>query len=457
MGGLTRDLGGFVAALKLQDVPPRGAEIARAGIADCFGVMVAGARDPEIALVDRELGYDGEPSAPLIPSGRRRSIETAALVNGVAAHVLDYDDVTLDGHPSAVLVPAILAQAHASGSSGAEILAAYIAGYEVWAELLAREPTPLHDKGWHPTTVRGTVAAAAACAKLRRLDASTTATAMAISASMASGLVANFGTMTKSFQVGRAAQSGLIAARLAAAGLTASLDALEHPSGYLAAFSPQGKAERDQPFVAARKEWHIVRQGLNIKRFPICYATHRCIDAALDLVERYDLAPDRVERIHVSTGRMQMLMLRNHRPQTGLEAKFSMEYAVSILLIEGKAGLEQFSDAVVQRPDVQAMIARSRFFVDPERNQSGRTLQTTLLEGNVIRIHMRDGRVITGKSTFAKGSPKNPMSYDEVADKFRGNAEFAKWPKQKAESVIAMVKSLESVPDMRKLTVALTG
>jgi hypothetical protein len=145
----------------------------------------------------------------------------------------------------------------------------------VWAELLAREPTPLHRKGWHPTTVLGTIAAAAACAKLCGLDAAGTSTAMAIAASMASGLVANFGTMTKSFQVGRAAQSGVVAARLAKAGLTASLDALEHPAGLLAALSPDGKAELDRAFIAAQKEWHIVRHGLNIKRYPICYATHR--------------------------------------------------------------------------------------------------------------------------------------------------------------------------------------
>ena len=170
------------------------------------------------------------------------------MINGIAAHVLDYDDVGLDGHPSAVLVPAILAQGEASGSSGAEMLTAYMAGFEVWAEILAREPTPLHRKGWHPSAVLGAVAAAAACAKLRGLDPERAATAMAIAASMSCGVVANFGTMTKSFQVARAAQSGVIAARLAQAGLTASLDALEHPSGLLAALSPEGKAERDRAF-----------------------------------------------------------------------------------------------------------------------------------------------------------------------------------------------------------------
>jgi 2-methylcitrate dehydratase PrpD len=145
MSALTLDLGCFVAGLSLRQIPSEGCNIARTGIADCFGVLVAGSRDREIDLVDRELGSTyGAALASLIPSGARRSIETAALINGVAAHVLDYDDVGLDGHPSAVLVPAIIAQGEVSGASGAEMLTAYIAGYEVWAELLAREPTPLH-------------------------------------------------------------------------------------------------------------------------------------------------------------------------------------------------------------------------------------------------------------------------------------------------------------------------
>jgi 2-methylcitrate dehydratase PrpD len=144
--------------------------------------------------------------------------------------------------------------------------------------------------------------------------------------------------------------------------------------------------------------------------------------------------------------------LFHHHPTTGLQGKFSMEFCLSILLLERKAGLLEYQDAVVQRPDVQEMIKRVNFYIDPEAENAGLDKMTSIL-----RIHMKDGKVISGRAEFAKGSPSNPMSYDEVADKFRGCAEFAKWPDAKTESVIATVKSLENVSDMSKLAAALTS
>ncbi len=450
MSSLTLDLGRFVADLGLRQIPPEGCAIARTGIADCFGVLIAGARDPEIALVDRELGHGGGATlASLIPSGARRTPETAALVNGVAAHVLDYDDVSLDGHPSAVLVPAILAQGEASGSSGAEMLTAYVAGYEVWAELLVREPVPLHRKGWHPSAVFGTVAAAAACAKLRGLDAERAATALAIAASMSSGLVANFGTMTKSFQVGRAAQSGVIAARLAQAGLTASLDALEHPAGLLVALSPDGTAELDRPFVAAAKEWHIVGHGLNIKRYPICYATHRSIDAALDLVARYDLSPDKVERIHVSTGQTQMLMLRNSRPQTGLEAKFSMQFAMAAALCARNVGLRELTDDFVRRPEVQAIFPRVSL-----EGTTATKAGSNFAPADAVEITTTSGETLrSGPVEYAKGSHERPLSRDELWAKFADclGTQFPDAKKSRAFESLMMFDRLNGAGDLASL------
>lgn len=416
MNSLTADLGRFVAELTLHAVPEKGLEIAKTGFADCFGVMVAGASEPATSLVDREMsGADGKALAALIPSGQRRNVEDAALVNSVAAHVLDYDDVALGGHPSAILVPAILAQGEASGSSGAEMLAAYIAGYEVWAELMVREPIPLYQKGWHPSPIRGAIGAAAACAKLRRLDAKTCTTAMAIAGSMASGLVANFGTMTKSFQVGRAAQSGLIAARLAEAGLTASEDALEHPSGFLMAFSPTGKPNLALPFESKQKEWHIVRRGLSIKRYPICYGTHRAIDAMLDLVQLHDLKPNNVERIHVSTGKNQMLMLRNSRPLTGLEAKFSMEFALASALTARKVGLSELTDDFVRQPAIQAIFPR----VTIEATMTATLEGSALAAFDTVEIVTVGGKTLTsGKIEYAKGSHQHPVSRNELWIKF---------------------------------------
>jgi len=445
MGSLTADLGRFVADLSLRHVPSEGTNIARTGIADCFGVLVAGARDPAIALVDRELG-GGDGPASLIPSGARRAAESAALVNGVAAHILDYDDVGLDGHPSAVLVPAIFAQGEASGSSGAEMLTAYIAGYEIWAELALREPSPLHRKGWHPTAVRGPIAAAAACAKLRSLDAGGAATALAIAASMASGVVANFGTMTKSLQVARAAQSGVIAARLAQAGFTASLDALEHPSGLLAALSPEGKAELDRPFIAAQKTWHIVRQGLNIKRYPVCYAAHRSIDAALDLVARRNLQPGQVERIRVSTGKTQLQMLRNGRPQTGLEAKFSMQFAMAAALVARKVGLSELTDEFVLRPDVQAIFPLVSF-----ATTTATTEDLPFAPADSVEITTKSGETFdSGAVKYAKGSHRCPLSRDELWDKFADclGADFPDARKSRAFANLMIFDRLNGAGDL---------
>ena len=332
----------------------------------------------------------------------------------MAAHVLDYDDVTLDGHPSAVLVPAILAQGEALGSSGAEMVTAYAAGYEVWAELLVREPAPLHQKGWHPTTVRGTVAAAAACARLRELGPEAAPTALAIAASMAGGLVANFGSLTKSFQVGRAAQSGVIAARLAQAGLTASPDALEHRSGFLAAFSPGGNPDLSRSLNGKEREWHLLRQGLNVKRYPICYAAHRAVNATLDLVVRHDVKPADVGHVRVSTGAMQMLMLRNERPQTALEAKFSMQFAMASSLVARSVGLAQLSDDFVRSAPVQALMPRV-----------STTTTTETLDGSAfapseqVEITTIAGEKLASEPVvFAKGSRQRPLSREEL----RGNS-----------------------------------
>lgn len=412
---LTSQLARFVTDLRLQDIPAEGIATAKAGFADCLAVMIAGRREPVSHIVDREIASADRPEqASIIPTMEKRNVADAALINGVSAHVLDYDDVTLDGHPSAVLIPTIMAQAEVLHSSGADMITAYAAGYEVWAELLIREPVPLHQKGWHPTALRGTIASAAAASKLLRLTEHQTATAMAIAASMASGLVANFGSLTKCFQVGKAAQSGIIAARLARAGLTASVDALEHPSGFLAASSPNGEADFGLLFDPSNKEWYLVRQGLNIKRYPVCYGAHRAIDATIDLVKDQRIGAQDIKNVEVSTGQTQMLMLRNERPKTAFEAKFSMPFAIASAIVEQKVGLQQLTDEFVMRDDIQSLFPKVSY-----------ALTTETLDGSAfaieesVRIETNGGHTFESpKIKYAKGSHQRPLTVAELQEKF---------------------------------------
>jgi 2-methylcitrate dehydratase PrpD len=263
---------------------------------------------------------------------------------------------------------------------------------------------------------------------------------------MASGVVANFGTMTKSFQVGRAVQAGVIAAKLAQAGFTASLDALEHPAGLLVALSPAGTAALDRPFTAAAREWHIVAHGLNIKRYPICYATHRSIDAALDLVARHALTPDKVARIHVCAGKTQLLMLRNSRPQTGLEAKFSMQFAMAAALIARNVGLRELTDDFVRRPEVQAIFPRVSLEGSPA-TQDG----SNFAPSDAVEITTTSGETFnSGPVEYAKGSHQHPLSRDELWNKFTDclGGQFADGKKSRAFENLMMLDRLNGAGDL---------
>src|SRR5581483_3170017 len=198
----------------------------------------------------------------------------------------------------------------------------------------------------------------AACASLRKLSPEQATMAIALSASQAAGIMANFGTMTKPFHAGRAAQAGLVSARLAEAGFTAAADALEHPQGFLAAVSPDGKADRESPAAGLGREWQILRQGLSIKKYPACYCTHRALDGMLDLLAKHPLKAAEIGRITVEISKTHSLILRNHAPQTGLEAKFSMEFAMAAAVISRRASLGEYTDAFVQRPEVQDLMRK---------------------------------------------------------------------------------------------------
>jgi 2-methylcitrate dehydratase PrpD len=409
---LTRSLATFASELRLGTIPPEAMTTVHTGFADCLATMIAGSVEEAPAIL---LGVLAPPAgdASLYWSGPKVPAPEAAWINGTAAHALDYDDVALRGHPSTVLVPAILAEAESLGATGAQIATAYVAGYEVWAELAGRDPAQHHEKGWHPTGIFGPVGAAA-CASLRRLDVGKAAHAIGLGASHSSGLVANFGTMTKPYHAGRAAHSGIMAARLAAAGFTASPDALEHPLGLLAAVSPKGEVDR-QSAAKVGRDWQILKQGLSIKKYPLCYCTHRAIDGALDLLAARPVKPDEIESITVSTSRRNTMVLRNSRPQTGLEAKFSMQFAMASCLVAGRVGLGELTDAFVRREDVQALM--SKVTVEPDDRQD--PARPGAAPYDLVVIKTRDGQqLVSEQITDERGSPDRPLSPEELWAKF---------------------------------------
>jgi 2-methylcitrate dehydratase PrpD len=329
------------------------------------------------------------------------------------------------------------------------MIAAYVAGYETWAELLARQIDHLHTKGWHPTCVYGAVAAAAACAALRRLSPEQAATALAIAASEASGVSANFGTMMKPLQVGRAAQSGVIAARLAQAGFTAAADALEHANGYLAAYSVKGQVDVESGTGHLGKTWRILQEGLNVKQYPMCYCTHRVIDAVVDLATAHDIDPKAVERVDVRIGAVQLGLLRNHRPATGLEAKFSLEFAVASGLAVRRAGLSEVTDDFVRRTEIQDLIGKVHYDTVTETLPG-----LPFAPFDQVTVALAGGKVVQSPPMrYARGSTDAPLGPAELRRKF-DDCIAGKLSAADGATLFAALDGLERVANARELAVS---
>jgi 2-methylcitrate dehydratase PrpD len=410
---LTKSLGRFIAGLSPNRLPEEATRVARMGFIDTIGTMIAGRNEDSVRIMTETLAPGNGP-ATLTFGDRHAPAPDAAWINGTAAHALDYDDVALRGHPSTVLVPAILAEAEHLGSSGADMITAYVAGYETWAELFRRDSGLLHQKGWHPTGLYGAVAAAAACAKLWKLDAEKSAVAIALGASQAAGLMSNFGTMTKPFHAGNAAHAGIMAARLAEAGFTANTDALEHPQGFLHAISPTGTEDRTSE-CRAGSQWAILSQGLGIKKYPTCYCTHRAIDGVLDLVSLRPVKPGQVDKITVNISDYFATVLRNHQPGTGLAAKFSIEFCMASGVIAQRVGLRELTDDFVQRPDIQALMKKVEIVTtteyDPELPGAAPHDQ--------VSIRLVNGQILAGeKVARATGHPSRPLTDQQIFEKF---------------------------------------
>ena len=447
---LTESLADFALGLRFDDLSPLAVARARTAIIDCIGCMLAGtATEPGRICADWARQEGGAPRATVVGTGLRTSAALAAMVNGTAGHALDYDDVSppMIGHPSVPLVPALLAAAEIGQVSGAQVLAAYVVGLDVEARL-GRLMNPDHYAyGWHATSTYGALAAAAAAGRLLGLDPAQMRNALGIAASGAGGLRKNFGSMTKALHAGQAAQRGLSAAMLAARGFDADPSILDGPHGFLDSF--RGAAA--QPFDAASIRFavdqplEITESGVGIKQYACCGCSHTAIDTLLDLMREHHFTHADIALIECGVNSLVPGVLIHRSAKTGFQGKFSMGYSVAVAAIDGQAGPRQFEDERALRADVQALQKRVVMAVDPQVPIQHGVFPTK------VRVTLNDGRVVSGAAYKARGMhPDLPLSDEQVDAKFLACASYA-ISSDAARQALALLRRLESLPDLTGL------
>jgi 2-methylcitrate dehydratase PrpD len=453
---LTRLVAAFIADAKVSDLPADVVALGKKSILDGLGLGLSGSVAKSGELVVKYLDTLGlKPgSATVIGTGLRIAPRFAAFANGIAIHADDYDDTQLATaadrvyglltHPTAPALPAALAVGEARGASGRDVMFAYHLGVEVECKIAEAIDPRHYTTGFHTTATCGGFAAAAAAAHLMGLDAGATARALSLAASQGAGLRENFGTMTKPFHAGRASESGVTSAELAAIGWTATDKILEAPRGFFRAAG----GGFDAGAIAGKlgNPWVFAKPGISIKPHPSGSLTHPGMTEMLRLIKVHGIRAADVERVRAGTNSNMPNTLIHNRPADELQAKFSMQFCMAILLLEGRAGLQQFTDETTHRADVKSMIERIDFVADEEAERAGFHKMTTLID-----IKLKDGRTISGRADFGKGSPADPMSYEEVAVKFRECCDYARWPRAKAERVIGMVRDLEELGPIERL------
>jgi 2-methylcitrate dehydratase PrpD len=411
---------------------------AKRALVDTLGVTLAGSLEPAANIVRRALATHAG-ACSVIGTPEHASATDAALINGTAAHALDFDDVSppLTGHPSAVLVPALLAAAESSGAGGAAILDAFVVGFELAARLGRVMNPPHYTRGWHATGTLGAPAAAAAVSYLLRLDEAAMRSALAIAASLAGGMRASFGTMVKPLHAGHAARTGVLAAVLARDGFTGAEAIFETDRGF-------GELLGERPdWSALTADWdwqspEILRTGIHVKAYPSCALTHTSIDALLSV--RDVIGERRIERIESYVSPIVPQVLIHSRPTTGLEGKFSMQYCLAVSALDGQPGMHHFTDVHAARADVQALVTRVEMRVDE-------ALPVELGSGHNpvrLRILMEHGETLVAHGRVPFGAPERPLSDSLLDEKFLSCARLVLDDEQ-ATRALAALRDFEHV------------
>jgi len=413
---LLQALSARAASLAVDQIDESGHLLIRTALVDTLGVAVAGASFAGAAIMRAASVADGATGQSLVlGTSDRVSALDAGMLNGIAAHALDYDDnnIVIVGHPSTVLVPAVLALGEEVDATAAGLVVAYAAGYEVMIRLARGMNTAHYEKGWHPTATLGVFGAAAAASKLLGLDAERTTAALAIAASLASGIKANFGTMVKALHIGQAVRNGLLAAKLAAGGHTANPAALEAVQGFLDVYN--GAGNFDAAAITAGLDGPLeVNIGSNpIKAYPCCGSTHAAVYSTVGLRKAHDLRGVDVREIDVVVDANRMPHTDRPHLQEALSGKFSLQYVVSRALLDGRVGLDHFEGDAHRDPAVVALMERVHVSAAPPggvANSFAADVTVTTIAGEVFHA----SKDPTGEIFAPQGEPSG--LWDKFAD-----------------------------------------
>ena len=448
--GATEALASFAIGMEAAALPAIVVREARRHVIDCIGAAIAGFSDPCSRIITAvAVSYGGRPESTVWGDGSRTAAHNAALANGTTAHAVDYDDTNyaMPGHATVAVLPAVLAVGERLGVSGAQALAAYIAGVEVESKLGMLTGQDSWDSGWHTTSTLGVIGATAAVGRLVGLDMAAMRHALGIAVSQASGVRQNFGTMTKPLHVGHASWSAILAVDLAQRGFTASEQAVEGQVGYCNVFGGVRDRDGERMAQALGHPFEFETSRMSIKAFPCCGSTHGSIGAALKVCD--GLSERDIESVMVEVPYTAPLLLIHHRPTTPMAAKFSLEYCVATALLHGGVRLSQFSEAAVNEANVQALLRRVTYRV-PDEWQKG--AGTWNMANARIEVRMKEGTVRRGSNSVRKGDAiTDPLSDAELEAKFLDCAGVA-LGHDHARQLLDLLGGFERLDNVRLLT-----
>jgi 2-methylcitrate dehydratase PrpD len=458
--GATEKIARFIVDIGYEDLPRAAVEKAKRTALDCLGAALAGVVEPvsqSITGYATKLG--GPPQAIVFGSGLKISIPDAALANGCIAHALDYDDCGVKiGHPSVLVLPAMLSLGEHLGASGQEILTAYILGLEIEGKLALYADFKLMQARLNHQTWYGSIGAAAACAKLLRLDVAKTRMAFGIAGNCACGLSANHGSMAGAMAAGNACRNGVIAALMAQEGITANPDIIEAKNGFYDTLVGPGHYDAERMAESLGRPFYIESPGIGLKKYPSCYHTHRALDGVFQLLGEHRLSDKEIAEVDVGTSERAMRVLAFSEPATPYQAKYSMPYCIAAAVVDHQVTLDTFTDHKFEdRGIVEAKKKIHLSFPDvpiwPGLADVG---PDTEFVGNPVTIRTTDGRSYSARVDIPRGDPALPLTDDELLTKYRDCGRSQLRPDD-IERSVGLVLGLEKVSDVATLMTILSA